>query len=712
MVTTFIALCFAFAVTPGFGLEGETIPNLLVTNPELFNTLTIPDVLDFGLFSLCTPSFFELNQQDYEAFGYSCGEECSDDSCRSDLHMTSEGMSGEVVYRGVKYIVQPTSPSASSLTEDKFPLEESETGSRRNLQAGDFKPWHDLCIIFEIGPEVWNAWGSSKRDAMDRILELVRMTDDIYRPLGWGFKACGFKFAEKSRKGTKKEIINELAEEDPLNRFHGNAYYYIGNRRTVPGGIASLLGMWWGIKPYGLSMIHNTGHFVLQHELGHTLGLTHTHDRDLDDCNVCDDGLTPQLPPPNGEKGTIMSYCHLCPGIGVKNELHPDSISKLTNGAMWAKLIIVNVPFSQVVQEKKGRFCANEGQPCDCKGTIYYGADMIWRKQFAESDGMTTCSNSVFGDPYIGEEKSCYCDGEQTKFEFVLKHATKNRCLDNPHGTWWGTWSDVYTWDCQKGNRNQIWSYDRISGYLRNSDGLCLDAPWRNSNGEELQMYPCTTWWDNANQQFDLAKNGNTWQLKARHGRCVDYPENENGGKVHIWGCNLSNTNQQWILLDPETMQPLRNIPGEQMDESCAFFEQQSGLQCWDYGNRYLKANEQCQGPTCTRADKDRCCKKPRKYECLRPGQCCLLGTSCHGCPGGDEFEWAWNCGGSRRCRRRGSGCRKRPGDCVFWGSDSYGCPFGSEQVIPSVCGTSRRCKIAPDNRRSLLDTMLEDIEQ
>ena len=38
-------------------------------------------------------------------------------------------------------------------------------------------------------------------------------------------------------------------------------------------------------------------------------------------------------------------------------------------------------------------------------------------------------------------------------------------------------------------------------------------------------------------------------------------------------------------------------------------------------------------------------------------GQCCVLVNawasrhSCEYCPGSHKFEWAWNCGGSRRCR-------------------------------------------------------------
>jgi len=246
---------------PSKALDGTQIKNLLVTNADMFNSAIIPDSLDFGSFQLCELSFLEISETDYEAFGYACGEECIDDACRSDLHFTADGMSGEVVVHGVRYFVAANTPVSSSLTKDKMPLEATDLEARRrNLRAQSSRPWHDLCFIFEIGPEIWKQQGMSKEKAMDKVLQYVKTADDIFRPLGWGIKACGFKFAETTRQG--KGIFDDLTKTNPLDRSQGNVYYYIGESEEKGDGLltngqAALLGIWWGIWPYGFSKFRN-----------------------------------------------------------------------------------------------------------------------------------------------------------------------------------------------------------------------------------------------------------------------------------------------------------------------------------------------------------------------------------------------------------------------------------------------------------------------
>lgn len=129
--------------------------------------------------------------------------------------------------------------------------------------------------------------------------------------------------------------------------------------------------------------------------------------------------------------------------------------------------------------------------------------------------------------------------------------------------------------------------------------------------------------------------------------------------------------------------------------KSCRNFEDVTGRTCWSLGQRARNPNAFCQGTECSLADAARCCvAKPKT--CLNKDSCCSWGTTCYGCPdnGNSQFEWAWNCGTSRRCNGRGSGCRKSPGDCCIYGSDCHGCPWDSEHVFPNVCGSSRRCKV------------------
>jgi len=142
---------------------------------------------------------------------------------------------------------------------------------------------------------------------------------------------------------------------------------------------------------------------------------------------------------------------------------------------------------------------------------------------------------------------------------------------------------------------------------------------------------------------------------------------------------------------------PEYNFWKDMDSQSCENFELFTGRTCWSLGGRALNPSRKCQGDECSLADANRCCVT-KQTTCLNKNSCCLWGTTCYGCPdnGNSQFEWAWNCGGSRRCNGRGSSnkCRKSPGDCCIWGSDCHGCPWGNEWVGPATCGSSRRCKL------------------
>jgi hypothetical protein len=55
------------------------------------------------------------------------------------------------------------------------------------------------------------------------------------------------------------------------------------------------------------------------------------------------------------------------------------------------------------------RHCAIEGQGnCQCNGLIAYGAKDKWVTQLVH--GSVACNNAQFGDPYPGQQKVCQCD--------------------------------------------------------------------------------------------------------------------------------------------------------------------------------------------------------------------------------------------------------------------------------------------------------------
>lgn len=82
-----------------------------------------------------------------------------------------------------------------------------------------------------------------------------------------------------------------------------------------------------------------------------------------------------------------------------------------------------------------------------------------------------------------------------------------------------------------------------LASQIKATHGLCLDASQRGSTGGKVHMWGCDT--NNLNQQWTY--NASTGQIKAIHGICLDASQRSTrGGKVHMWGCNTNNPNQQW----------------------------------------------------------------------------------------------------------------------------------------------------------------------
>jgi hypothetical protein len=78
---------------------------------------------------------------------------------------------------------------------------------------------------------------------------------------------------------------------------------------------------------------------------------------------------------------------------------------------------------------------------------------------------------------------------------------------------------------------------------IRSVDGKCLDASQRNSNGGKVHMWQCDI--HNENQHWTY--NRATSQIKSRKGICLDASQRgSNGGKIHMWPCNTNNANQQF----------------------------------------------------------------------------------------------------------------------------------------------------------------------
>lgn len=192
--------------------------------------------------------------------------------------------------------------------------------------------------------------------------------------------------------------------------------------RDLGGGFAWIGGLCTSFS-YGVSgnltgffptpMVDNSSQnwdpYVFGHELGHTLGSRHTHDTlhydpPLDDCWVGNSLGACTM----AYGGTLMSYCHQCPG-GIANialELHPE----------------VSLRISSTVA---GSSCASDG-PCadDCNGNgVSDEFDIASGESSdcdgngipdecdpdADLDGVPDACDACPNDPLLGESAPCGC---------------------------------------------------------------------------------------------------------------------------------------------------------------------------------------------------------------------------------------------------------------------------------------------------------------
>jgi len=150
---------------------------------------------------------------------------------------------------------------------------------------------------------------------------------------------------------TRGNTIDQLFEfQDYWNanmtNIERNAAHFLSGR-GLGGGVAYLPGLCWPNYDYGLSAnlagffpypvqnnhSQNWDLMVVAHELGHNFGAPHTHEMTppVDCCGGayggdCDGQQDCSVTP----NGTIMSYCHLCPGgmTNVRMELHVRTVNE------------------------------------------------------------------------------------------------------------------------------------------------------------------------------------------------------------------------------------------------------------------------------------------------------------------------------------------------------------------------------------------------
>jgi len=125
-----------------------------------------------------------------------------------------------------------------------------------------------------------------------------------------------------------------------------------------------------------------------------------------------------------------------------------------------------------------------------------------------------------------------------------------NTCVDDGGTNWQG--GNYVTWECNRNNSNQWFTYDYNTQQIRNpnkNQGVCLDDGGGKGNGEtEYHYWNCDR--NNYNQKFFLPHSSNNGTLRTTtKGVCLDnnWGRGASGKRLHMWGCK-GGENQSLVL--------------------------------------------------------------------------------------------------------------------------------------------------------------------
>ena len=202
-------------------------------------------------------------------------------------------------------------------------------------------------IAYDTDHEFYQLFGGSVSAATAYVATVTAALNTIYtRDLSARISSSYLRlWPESDDPWDQTTTVSQLLQCRSLWLAQGGAVsrdlVHILSGRGLGGGVAYLPGLCSG-NGYGLSanlagyfptpLVNNSGQnwdiYVVAHEVGHNFGMPHTHEMtppvdgcgsDPSDCTVA-----------QSDEGTIMSYCHLCPGglTNIRLAFHPASIAR------------------------------------------------------------------------------------------------------------------------------------------------------------------------------------------------------------------------------------------------------------------------------------------------------------------------------------------------------------------------------------------------
>ncbi|MSR34370.1 MAG: hypothetical protein EXS12_06180 [Phycisphaerales bacterium] len=230
----------------------------------------------------------------------------------------------------------------TSVLAPDFDFDETPDAAYSNAVAG----CKVATVYIDTDYQLYVKLGQSQTALTNYILQMVGAANIIYykdlqidlRLAGWFIYTTDASdgFGAYTDSSSALDDVQSKWQAAPYNTYSRTLVSYLTSQ-TVGGGVAwmsqlcsktlgfSMCGNLDGSFPYPLSLrsSQNWDIMVFCHELGHNFSAPHTHDLGLDNCYtssgigscVAPDGNYPPI------GGTIMSYCHLCPGGTSNNNM-------------------------------------------------------------------------------------------------------------------------------------------------------------------------------------------------------------------------------------------------------------------------------------------------------------------------------------------------------------------------------------------------------
>ncbi|MEM9714014.1 MAG: zinc-dependent metalloprotease, partial [Actinomycetota bacterium] len=252
-----------------------------------------------------------------------------------------------------------------------------------NLRTVDTISFHECTIAMETDYQYYELFGDLNA-ATSYLTTLLSYISDRYElqtntvltfPYLQLYTNSNDPWSTPDNGGGSIDMLNEFVNAWQGNVPTGAILGHLMSGASLGGGVAYLNGICSNSSNFGVSgnigyqgfvnfpvvqQPANWDFIVVAHEIGHNFGSPHTHDfcPPLDECPASQYWGSCQTQQVCSSSGSIMSYCHLCPGGtgNITTYFHPEAAALMTSVAqsctpsIWE--VTINAP--DVVSDSSG----------------------------------------------------------------------------------------------------------------------------------------------------------------------------------------------------------------------------------------------------------------------------------------------------------------------------------------------------------------------